>query len=55
MAGVWTFLRAMYGLDAGRTCRVCSEPVRPTDAFGMSEGVCEFCRRGTARGRVSGE
>ena len=37
-------LRALVGLDSGRDCRTCSEPVARTDHFGLSEGVCASCR-----------
>jgi hypothetical protein len=35
----------LTGLPVGRWCRVCSEPIEANDRFGLSEGVCEACRR----------
>lgn len=43
-AQFWSLLRAMYGGEGGRDCRVCSDAVHPADEFGMSEGVCRSCR-----------
>ena len=39
-------LRALAGLEAGRSCRSCGEPILGADPFGRSEGVCRPCRRG---------
>jgi formylmethanofuran dehydrogenase subunit E len=41
---VWFTLRALYGLETGRSCRACGEPISSHDAFGSSEGVCKHCR-----------
>ncbi|MEA2638006.1 MAG: hypothetical protein QOE18_1063 [Chloroflexota bacterium] len=41
---VWLTLRALYGLETGRPCRSCDEPISTGDAFGRSEGVCHMCR-----------
>ena len=40
----WLTLRAMYGMETGRACRSCGEPIARRDAFGTSEGVCRRCR-----------
>ena len=40
----WNVIRAMVGLDAGRACRTCTEPLTTADPFGMSESVCRSCR-----------
>jgi hypothetical protein len=37
-------LRALVGLEAGRSCRACGESILRSDPFGMSEGVCRPCR-----------
>ena len=44
---VWTVLRGFAGLERGRWCRGCQEPISRDDEFGASEGVCRACR-GTA-------
>jgi len=44
---VWRFFRSMAGIESGRWCRSCSEPIERRDRFGLSEGVCHACR-GTA-------
>jgi hypothetical protein len=41
---VWLTLRALYGLETGRSCRACGEAISQQDAFGTSEGVCHRCR-----------
>jgi len=41
---VWRFFRSLTGIEAGRWCRVCREPIARNDRFGQSEGVCEPCR-----------
>ena len=41
----WNLLRALVGLEAGRSCRRCGESILRTDPFGMSEGVCRPCRQ----------
>ncbi len=38
-------LRALAGLEAGRSCRCCGESILAADPFGRSEGVCRSCRR----------
>ena len=35
----------LMGSPLGRWCRVCREPIEADDRFGLSEGVCEPCRR----------
>ncbi len=42
---LYGLLRALVRLETGRSCRDCCESILPRDAFGMSEGVCETCRR----------
>ena len=37
-------LKALVGLEAGRSCRRCGESILGTDPFGLSEGVCRSCR-----------
>lgn len=44
MTTAWKVLRAMSGLESGRSCRRCDEPIPSQDEFGMSEGVCGPCR-----------
>lgn len=44
---VWNLIRALSGLEAGRSCRRCHESIPVDDAFGMSEGVCVPCRLDT--------
>jgi hypothetical protein len=39
-----------FGLPSQPTCRRCSQPIRHSDPFGLSERVCGPCR-GEARGR----
>jgi hypothetical protein len=41
---IYTLFRALAGLEAGRWCRTCHEPIAPRDGFGLSEGVCRACR-----------
>jgi hypothetical protein len=41
---VWSVLRALTGVEHGRCCRNCGEPILRKDLFGMSEGVCSACR-----------
>ena len=40
----WLTLRALYGMETGRSCRSCCEPISHRDVFGTSEGVCRRCR-----------
>jgi hypothetical protein len=40
----WKLLRALVGLEAGRSCRRCGESILDSDPFGRSEGVCRPCR-----------
>jgi len=35
---------ALWGLQSGRPCRSCDQPISPRDPFGFSEGVCRACR-----------
>jgi hypothetical protein len=45
MAGtVRMLIRALAGVETGRECRWCEEPIGRDDRFGMSEGVCRPCR-----------
>lgn len=44
MSTTWKWLRALAGLESGRWCRSCEEPIPSGDPFGMSEGVCRPCR-----------
>jgi hypothetical protein len=41
---VWRVLRALTGVERGRSCRNCGEAILAKDPFGMSEGVCNACR-----------
>jgi hypothetical protein len=41
---VWNVLRALAGLESGRTCRSCHDAISRVDRFGRSEGVCGPCR-----------
>ncbi len=41
---MYQLLRALVGLESGRTCRSCGEVVPSFDHFGLSEGVCSACR-----------
>ena len=41
----YTVMRALVGLEAGRSCRRCGESILGSDPFGQSEGVCRSCRR----------
>ena len=41
---IYSLLRSIVGLDAGRSCRTCSEAITKGDLFGLSEGVCHPCR-----------
>jgi len=41
---VYKVLRALAGLETGRSCRSCSEVIGAADPFGLSEGVCGPCR-----------
>ena len=43
---IYRLIRVMAGEETGRTCRRCAESIRPSDPFGMSEGVCRACRLG---------
>jgi hypothetical protein len=43
---VWRFMRGLAGLETGRWCRRCGEPIERSDPFGLSEGVCVPCRGG---------
>jgi hypothetical protein len=44
MVTVLKVIRALWGMESGRVCRRCKEPVGAGDAFGISEGVCGPCR-----------
>ena len=41
---VWNVLRALAGLETGRSCRQCQDAISGADPFGRSEGVCHPCR-----------
>lgn len=41
---VYSLMRAMAGIESGRHCRSCHEPIDRHDRFGMSEAVCSACR-----------
>ena len=41
---VWRFFRSLAGMEFGRWCRSCGEPIARGDRFGHSEGVCSPCR-----------
>jgi hypothetical protein len=41
---VYKLIRTLVGLESGRDCRACADPIEPKDLFGMSEGVCAVCR-----------
>jgi hypothetical protein len=45
---IWLTLRALYGMETGTICRSCSQPISTRDAFGTSEGVCQWCRLRTS-------
>jgi hypothetical protein len=40
----WRLVRALAGVEAGRSCRCCGESITRGDRFGFSEGVCRPCR-----------
>jgi len=44
MMTFWSFFRSMAGVESGRWCRRCSEPINRHDHFGRSEGICQPCR-----------
>jgi hypothetical protein len=44
MATIYSTLRALVGLESGRSCRRCSVSIPRDDAFGLSESVCRACR-----------
>jgi hypothetical protein len=41
---VFKLFRALAGMEDGRCCRSCGEPILRDDPFGQSEGVCRPCR-----------
>jgi hypothetical protein len=41
---IYNLLRSMCRLVSGVDCRRCRLSIEPTDAFGVSEGVCRGCR-----------
>ncbi len=41
---IYKLFRAVAGLESGRNCSKCLEPIHPRDAFGLSESVCHPCR-----------
>ena len=44
MTTTYRVLRALMGLERGRSCRRCNEAILADDSFGLSEGVCRACR-----------
>jgi hypothetical protein len=44
MTYTYRLVRALFGLETGRSCRRCAEAIRADDPFGSSEGVCRACR-----------
>jgi hypothetical protein len=42
--GVYDVVRAFVGIDTGRRCRRCADPIGRGDALGFSEAVCRVCR-----------
>ena len=45
-------IRGLAGMNTGRGCRRCGEPISPLDRFGSSESVCWPCRRESERGSI---
>jgi hypothetical protein len=41
---LYRLIRAFAMQESGRDCRRCGEGIRPSDHFGVSEGVCVACR-----------
>lgn len=41
---MWNLVRSMAGIETGRNCRRCNEPLERRDGFAMSEAVCAPCR-----------
>jgi hypothetical protein len=39
-----TIILAIAGVEGGRACRACGDPIHPRDDFGLSEYVCRSCR-----------
>jgi hypothetical protein len=50
MTTIYDTIRALVGLESGRSCRRCNESIPRTDAFGLSESVCRPCRAPHAPG-----
>jgi hypothetical protein len=44
MTVTYRVLKALAGLEQGRSCRCCGESILNGDPFGKSEGVCRPCR-----------
>jgi hypothetical protein len=44
MLTFWNFFRSLAGVESGRWCRRCDEPIHRHDHFGRSEGICGPCR-----------
>ena len=46
---------APWELKSGRACRACGSPIRASDGFGLSEGICRACSGDAAKasGRAS--
>lgn len=44
MSFIYRLFRAFAMLESGRDCRICGDGIRPSDEFGLSEGVCRPCR-----------
>lgn len=41
---MWNLVRSMTGIETGRNCRRCDEPLERRDGFAMSEAICAPCR-----------
>jgi hypothetical protein len=41
---MWMLFRGLAGLESGRWCRGCREPIQRADGFGLSESLCRPCR-----------
>jgi hypothetical protein len=41
---LYKIFRAIALQHAGVECRRCGESIHRSDQFGLSEGVCRFCR-----------
>ena len=41
---IYRLIRSLAGLESGRNCRVCGDPIERADAFGLSESICRVDR-----------